>query len=97
MCSLIFFWPHSYKDIEEYVKTCVACQKVGKNRDKVKAPLKLVPIISELFRRLSVDAIGPLVVSEYGYKYAITALCLASKYPDAIPVKKLNSLTVIHA
>ncbi|GFW61393.1 retrovirus-related Pol polyprotein from transposon 297 [Trichonephila clavipes] len=35
------------RDVEEFVKTCDSCQRVGKPRDKAKAPLKLVPIISE--------------------------------------------------
>ncbi|GFX28473.1 hypothetical protein TNCV_1152821 [Trichonephila clavipes] len=37
----------SRKGVEEFVKTCDSCQRVGKPRDKAKAPLKLVPIISE--------------------------------------------------
>ena len=59
--------------------------------------MKLVPIISELFRRLIVDTIGFLTVSENNNRYAITAVCQASKYPDAIPVKDLTSKSVIHA
>ncbi|GBM60313.1 hypothetical protein AVEN_108101-1 [Araneus ventricosus] len=44
-----FYWPNCYKEIEEYVKTCDPCQRVGKSKDKTKAPLTLVPIISEVF------------------------------------------------
>ncbi|GFT15518.1 retrovirus-related Pol polyprotein from transposon 297 [Trichonephila clavipes] len=44
-----FFWPNIYKDIEEFVKSCDACQRVGKIRDKVNVLLKLVLIIAEVF------------------------------------------------
>ena len=70
---------------------------MGKNSDKKKAPLKLVPIMSKPFRRLCIDAVGPLNTSVNGNKYLITALCQATKYPDAIPTRDLNSKSVVHA
>lgn len=92
-----FFWPNVYKDLEEYVKTCDACQRVGKPQDKVKAPLKLVPIISEVFSKINIDAVGPLPLSSKNNRYLITSICLASKYPDAVPVENITSTNVINA
>ena len=92
-----FYWPKCYKDIEDYVKTCDACQRVGKPFDKKKAPLMTVPIISEVFSKINVDACGPLPTSSQGNKYIITALCLASKYPEAVPVPDITSKSVVEA
>ncbi|GFX55626.1 retrovirus-related Pol polyprotein from transposon 297 [Trichonephila clavipes] len=78
-------------DVEEFVKTCDSCQRVGKPRDKVKAPLKLVPIISEVFSKINIDAVGPLPVSTKQNRYLITSICVASKYPEAIPVESITS------
>ncbi|GFT56535.1 retrovirus-related Pol polyprotein from transposon 412 [Trichonephila clavipes] len=86
-----FFWPNVYRDGEEFVKTCDSCQRVGKLRDKAKAPLKLVPIISEVFSKINIDAVGPLPVSTKQNRYLITSICVASKYPEAIPVESITS------
>ncbi|GFY22569.1 retrovirus-related Pol polyprotein from transposon 412 [Trichonephila clavipes] len=92
-----FFWPNVYRDVEEFVKTCDSCQRVGKPRDKAKAPLKLVPIISEVFYKINIDAVGPLPVSTKQNRYLITSICVASKYPEAIPVESITSPNVIDA
>ncbi|GFT58085.1 retrovirus-related Pol polyprotein from transposon 412 [Trichonephila clavipes] len=92
-----FFWPNVYRDVEEFVKTCDSCQRVGKPRDKANAPLKLVPIISEVFSKISIDAVGPLPVSTKQNRYLITSICVASKYPEAIPVESITSPNVIDA
>ncbi|GFU21898.1 retrovirus-related Pol polyprotein from transposon 17.6 [Trichonephila clavipes] len=85
------------KDVEEFVKTCDSCQRVGKSRDKAKAPLKLVPIILEVFSKINIDAVGPLPVSTKQNRYLITSICVASKYPEAIPVESITSPNVIDA
>ncbi|GFX39205.1 retrovirus-related Pol polyprotein from transposon 412 [Trichonephila clavipes] len=92
-----FFWPNVYRDVEEFVKTCDSCQRVGKPRDKAKAPLKLVPIISEVFSKINIDTVGPLPVSTKQNRYLITSICVASKYPEAIPVESITSPNVIDA
>ncbi|GBM95981.1 Retrovirus-related Pol polyprotein from transposon 412 [Araneus ventricosus] len=92
-----FYWPNCYKEVEEYVKTCDPCQRVGKSNDKTKAPLTLVPIISEVFSKINFDACGPLPTTPNGNRYLITAICLASKYPDAVPVPNIGSTSIIEA
>ncbi|GBN57347.1 hypothetical protein AVEN_247313-1 [Araneus ventricosus] len=47
-----YFWPNCIKEIEGYVRSCDPCQRMGKCKDKVKAALKLVPIITELFSKI---------------------------------------------
>ncbi|GBO01590.1 hypothetical protein AVEN_157291-1 [Araneus ventricosus] len=43
-----FFWSNCYKEIEEYVRSCDHCQRVGKPNDKKRLTMKLVPIIQEV-------------------------------------------------
>ena len=85
-----FYWPKCYKDIKDYVKMCDACQRVGKLFSKKKTML----IISEVFSKINVDACGPLPTSLQGNKYIITALCLVSKYPEAVFVPNIMSKSV---
>ncbi|GBL73340.1 hypothetical protein AVEN_159369-1 [Araneus ventricosus] len=35
-----FFWSNCYQEIEEYVRSCDHCQRVGKPNDKKRAPMK---------------------------------------------------------
>ncbi|GFY29348.1 retrovirus-related Pol polyprotein from transposon 17.6 [Trichonephila clavipes] len=67
------------------------CQRAGKPNDKKKAPLKLVPVIQEVFTKLNIDACGPLPIPSKGNRYLITAICMSSKFPEAIPVSDISS------
>ncbi|GFX41542.1 retrovirus-related Pol polyprotein from transposon 412 [Trichonephila clavipes] len=92
-----FYWPKCFSDVEDSVKTCDKCQRVGKPQDKRRAPLKIVPVITEIFTKINIDASGPLPMTPSGNKYIITALCMSSRYPDAIPVANLCSTTIVNA
>ncbi|GFU73923.1 retrovirus-related Pol polyprotein from transposon 412 [Trichonephila clavipes] len=92
-----FYWPNCYRDMEQFVKTCDQCQKAGKPNDKKKAPLKLVPVIQEVFTKLNIDACGPLPITSKGNRYLITAICMSSKFPEAIPVSDISSVSVTDA
>ncbi|GBO14203.1 Retrovirus-related Pol polyprotein from transposon 412 [Araneus ventricosus] len=92
-----FNWPNCFSDIENFVKTCDKCQRVGKPQDKKKVPLKIVHVITEIFTKINIDASGPLPKTPSGNRYIITALCMSSKYPDAIPVVNLCSTTIVNA
>ncbi|GBM03342.1 hypothetical protein AVEN_256889-1 [Araneus ventricosus] len=59
--------------------------------------MKLVPIIQEVFAKINVDAVGPLPITASGKKYLITAMCLASQYPDAVAVSDITSMSVVDA
>ncbi|GFW15583.1 retrovirus-related Pol polyprotein from transposon 412 [Trichonephila clavipes] len=92
-----FYWPQCYKEIEEFVKTCDPCQRAGKANDQKKAPMQLVPVISEVFSKLNVDAVGPLPTTPTRNKYLLTVMCMSSKYPDAVPMPDIASTTDVEA
>ena len=54
-------------------------------------------MISTPFSRLAFDLVGPLPRSKQGFKYLLTCICLGSKYPDAIPLKRVDAKTVAEA
>ncbi|GFU58858.1 retrovirus-related Pol polyprotein from transposon 297 [Trichonephila clavipes] len=77
--------------MEQFVKTCDQCQRAGKPNDKKKAPLKLVPVIQEVFTKLNIDACGSLPITYKGNRYLIIAICMSSKFLEAIPVSDISS------
>ena len=61
-----FYWPNCFSDIEHFVKTCDKCQRVGKPQDKKKAQVKIVPVITEIFTEININASGPLPITSSG-------------------------------
>ncbi|GFS49176.1 retrovirus-related Pol polyprotein from transposon 17.6 [Trichonephila clavipes] len=72
--------------MEQFVKTCDQCQRAGKPNDKKESSTKIGPCYSEVFTKLNIDACGPLPITSKGNRYLITAICMSSKFPEAIPV-----------
>ncbi|GFT34557.1 retrovirus-related Pol polyprotein from transposon 412 [Trichonephila clavipes] len=66
-------------------------------RGGVRQNLQLVPIISKVFSKINIDAVGPLPVSTKQNRYLITSISVASKYLEAIPVESITSPNVIDA
>lgn len=92
-----FYWPGCFRDVENFVRSCDACQRLGKANEKRKAPLTLVPLIAESYRRLVIDIVGSLPVTKSRYKYVLTMICPATKFPKACLLKELSSATVVDA
>ena len=50
------------------------------------------------FKRVAVDIVGPIFpASEEGHRYFLTLVDYATRYPEATPLKKINSPTVAEA
>lgn len=79
----------------QFVRSCNDCQRIRKSSDKHKAQMRLVPIITEQFRRLVIYIVGPLPVTQSGYHYILTAVYPATKFPEIIPLKEVNSTSVV--
>lgn len=63
--------------------------KTSKGKD-IKAPLVHMLIISELFKRVATNLAGPITPSEGGYKYNLTLIDSTTRFPVAIPLKKID-------
>ena len=44
---------------------------------------------------MAFDLVDPLPRSSSGYKYILTAMCLYTKYPEAIPLKRVDNVSVL--
>ena len=91
-----FMWPGIWKDVRAFVKTCGGCQRAAK-KDSSKAPLQPLPIVSEPFGKIAFDLVGPLPRSSSGYRYLLTMICLYTKFPVAVPLKRVDNITVLDA
>ena len=93
--SADFYWPGMYKDVDEYIKTCHICQVSGKPNQVIPpAPLKTVPIVGEAFSKVLIDIVGPLPRTSQGNQYILTVMCMTTRFPEAIPLRKITATVV---
>ena len=91
-----FYWPGCYTDIRRYCRSCEICQRFSKDKP-AKVPLVSVPVIGKPFQKVCMDLIGPLPRSRKGNRYALVSVDMATKYPDVVTLKHIDSLTVAEA
>jgi hypothetical protein len=90
-----FFWPSIDRDVRYYVKTCDMCQKLGKGFHRTTAPLVSLPIFDEPFERVAIDIVGPLPeCRESGNRFLLTMMDLCTHFPDAVPLKNHDAVSV---
>ena len=85
-----FFWPTICKDINDYCRQCPECQLTAK-KGNCRAPMVPLPSIEEPFSRIAMDIVGPLPKSKRGHKYILVVCDYATRYPEAIPLKKFTT------
>ena len=60
-----------------------------------KVPLGSLPLIDTPFKRVAVDIVGPRAPpSEAGHRYILTLVDYATKYLEAVPLKKITTEAV---
>ena len=85
-----FYWPTVHKDVTEFCRSCEQCQKSTKRREP-RAPLIPLPIVSEPFRRIAMDVVGPLPRSRSGNRYILVLCDYATRYPEAVPLRSIDA------
>ena len=93
-----FYWPGIIADIKRFVLSCDTCQKVQSRNSVRPAPLSEPQLISEPFKRVAMDLIGPIKpASTRGNQYILTIIDYATRFADAAPLKNIETATVAEA
>ena len=93
-----FYWPGMQGDATSFCRSCGVCQKTTAKGSVPRVPLGDVPLINIPFRRVAVDLIGPISPpSEKGHQYILTLVDYATRYPEAVPLKNIETETVVEA
>ncbi|KAL9963057.1 hypothetical protein ACROYT_G032222 [Oculina patagonica] len=93
-----FYWPGIQGDVTRHCKSCDVCQKTVPKGSVPKVPLEKMPIIDKPFKRVAIDLIGPISPpSEEGHRYILTLVDYATRYPEAVPLKNIDTETVAEA
>ena len=81
-----FLWPGMGVDVIKHTRSCEVCQKCAKGKGR-RVPLMEREVLSEPFEVLAFDIVGPFPKAKNGYRFLLTAVCMGSKWPEAIPLK----------
>ncbi|CAC5408706.1 unnamed protein product [Mytilus coruscus] len=89
-----YFWPNMFKELYNYVTTCVPCQ--SRNLQKVRAPIQETKIPPYPFCHVGVDLSGPYPTTMSGNRYIIGFIDLYSGWPEAFSVATKSTDNVAH-
>jgi hypothetical protein len=89
-----YYWPRLWKTVEEWVKSCPACQ-TRKDPAAMRAPVTPLPIPAEPFDMVSVDILGPFVeAKQTGNRYIAIYCDHLTRWVEAVPFRRNTSATV---
>ena len=80
-----FTWPGISVDVKDFILSCDKCKSFNKHSHKP-PPFHMRPVITEPFDEIALDLIGPLPRSKHGKRFALTAICMASRWPEVYPL-----------
>ena len=93
-----FFWPGICGDVARFCKSCNICQRTIQKGRVSKVPLGKLPLIDTLFKRVTVDIVGPIESrSEKRTRYILTMIDYATRYPEAVALPSIETKRVAEA
>ena len=88
-----YFWQNMYKDVVEFLQTCVTCQR--RMLKQKQAQLQESVIATYPTEVVGVDLVGPMPRSMQGNEYLLTVVDWYSNWVEAYPIPNKEAETVV--
>ena len=92
-----YYWPGMDKDINDFIKLCVTCQKRAKSGQNSNTFLQPLPQCSAPNQRIHADLFGPLKTTGSGKKYILCITDSMTKYVELVALPDKEAQTVAEA
>ncbi len=93
MVGRYFTWPGMAREMGEHCKSCDVCQRKSKHTPRRALAVER-PLLSEPFEAVAVDLVGPLPKGKGGNRFLLTCVCLATRWPEAVPLRSITAKAV---
>jgi transposase InsO family protein len=91
-----YFWPSMYKDIDNYIKSCILCAQYNPRRQKPPGTLRPIKPPEGVWQLVAMDFHGPITpTSQRGNKYIISLTDVLSKFVVTKAVRDNTAQTAV--
>ena len=92
-----FLWPGLHNDVTSFCRSCDVCQKTVP-RGSLPRALGDIPLIDQPSKRVAIDLVRPIApTSDKAHRYILTLMDYATRYPEAVPLKNIDTEMVAKA
>ena len=91
-----FVWPGLPIDVKEWSRQCVACCR-AKVTHVEHSDVEKIPIPGARFSHMHVDLVGLLPASRDGSIYLLTMIDRCTRWPEMVPLGRIDFDTVLEA
>ena len=91
-----FVWPGMGIEVIAHTRSCEVCQRCAKTKSR-KVPLIERQVLTEPFEVMAFDLVGPFPKGKGGCMNVLTAVCMSSRWPEAVALKSTTARAVATA